>query len=126
MIMADKLRVGVIGAGRWANRAHLPGFTRSPLSEVVALCDMNRELAKQRAKEFGIPDVYSDARDMIGRNDIDVIDVCTRGGPPTTRTTMRGSSSRPWRRISMYCVRSRWLTTTGKPGRPIGWRSRRG
>lgn len=79
--MVDKLRVGVIGAGRWASRAHLPGFTRSPLSEVVALCDMNRELAEQRAKEFGIPDVYTDARDIINRKDIDVIDVCTRGGP---------------------------------------------
>jgi len=81
MRLVDKLRVGVIGAGRWANRAHLPGFTRSPLSEVVALCDMNRELVEQRAKEFGIPDVYTDAQDIINRNDIDVIDVCTRGGP---------------------------------------------
>ena len=81
MRLTDKLRVGVIGAGRWANRAHLPGFTRSPLSEVVALCDMNRELAEQRAKEYGIPDVYTNAREMIGRSDIDVIDVCTRGGP---------------------------------------------
>ncbi|MBC8224365.1 Gfo/Idh/MocA family oxidoreductase [Candidatus Bathyarchaeota archaeon] len=81
MSLTDKLRVGVIGAGRWANRAHLPGFTRSPLSEVVALCDMNRELAEQRAKEFGIPDVYTDAQDMIDRSDIDVVDVCTRGGP---------------------------------------------
>jgi len=81
MILVDKLRIGVIGAGRWASRAHLPGFTRSPLSEVVALCDMNRELVEQRAKEFGIPDVYTDAREMIDRNDIDVIDVCTRGGP---------------------------------------------
>jgi predicted dehydrogenase len=42
---------------------------------------MNRGLAEQRAKEYEIPDVYTDAREMIGRNDIDVIDVCTRGGP---------------------------------------------
>jgi predicted dehydrogenase len=42
---------------------------------------MNRELVEQRAKEYGIPDVYTDAREMINRNDIDVIDVCTRGGP---------------------------------------------
>jgi predicted dehydrogenase len=79
--LTDKLRVGVIGAGRWAHRAHLPGFRRSPLSEVVAICDLNWELAKQRAEEFGIPDVYTDAQEIILRNDIDVIDVCTRGGP---------------------------------------------
>lgn len=79
--MVDKLRVGVIGAGRWAQRAHLPGFERSPLSETVALCDLNREYAEKVAKQFGIPDVYTDYNEMVKRNDIDVIDVCTRSTP---------------------------------------------
>jgi predicted dehydrogenase len=79
--LADKLRVGVIGAGRWAQRAHLPGFTRSPFSEVVAICDIKRELAEERAREFDIPDVYTDSEKMIKRKDIDVIDVCTRASP---------------------------------------------
>lgn len=78
--MAEKLRVGVIGAGRWATSAHLPGFTRSPLSELVAICDENEELAKQRAKEFNIPHVFTDYREMLEHADIDVVDVCTRGG----------------------------------------------
>ena len=77
--MPDKLRVGVIGAGRWAASAHLPGFTRSPLSEVVAICDLDRDLAEKRAREFDIPDVYTDFETMLAREDIDVIDVCTRG-----------------------------------------------
>ena len=77
--MADKLRVGVIGAGRWAASAHLPGFVRSPLCDVVAICDRNEDLAKQRAQQFGIESVYTDAEQMIARGDIDVIDVCTRG-----------------------------------------------
>jgi predicted dehydrogenase len=79
LIMTEKLRVGVIGAGRWAASAHLPGFARSPLSEVVAICDLNEDLAKQRAKEFNIPHVYTHYEDMLAREDIDVIDVCTRG-----------------------------------------------
>lgn len=78
--MTEKLRVGVIGAGRWSASAHLPGFARSPLSEIVAICDMNRELAEQRAKEFNIPHVYTDYREMLEHADIDVVDVCTRGG----------------------------------------------
>ena len=77
--MSSKLRVGVVGAGRWANSAHLPGFTRSPLSEVVAICDRNRELAQSRADHFNIPHVYTDVEDMLARDDIDVIDICTRG-----------------------------------------------
>jgi len=79
--MTEKLKVGVIGAGRWAARAHLPGFTRSPLSEVVAICDLNGELAEQRAEEFGIDGVYTDFQEMLEREELDVVDVCTRGGP---------------------------------------------
>ncbi len=78
--MAEKLRIGVVGAGRWSGSAHLPGWTRSPLSELVAICDMNRELAEQRAKEFNIPHVYTDYHEMLANADIDVVDVCTRGG----------------------------------------------
>jgi predicted dehydrogenase len=78
--MSKKLRIGVIGAGRWAASAHLPGFARSPYSEIVAICDFDRELAQQRAKEFNIPHVYTDYQEMLLREDIDVVDVCTRGG----------------------------------------------
>ncbi len=77
--MAEELRVGIVGAGRWAASAHLPGYARSPHSKVVAICDLNEDLAKQRAGEFGIPDVYTKYEEMFGRDDIDVIDVCTRG-----------------------------------------------
>ena len=78
--MPDKLRVGVIGAGRWSKSAHLPGFQRSPHSDLVAICDMNEDLAKDAAEKFGIESVYTDYQEMLARDDIDVIDVCTRGG----------------------------------------------
>jgi len=78
--MSQKLRIGVIGAGRWAASAHLPGFARSPYSEIVAICDLDRDMAQRRAKEFNIPHVYTDYREMLLREDIDVVDVCTRGG----------------------------------------------
>lgn len=77
--MADKLRVGVIGAGRWAASAHLPGWTRSPLCDVVMLCDLDRELAEQRAKQFNIPEVVTDYQKILERRDIDVVDIVTRG-----------------------------------------------
>lgn len=77
--MADKLRVGVIGAGRWAASAHLPGWTRSPLCDVVMLCDLDRERAEQRAKQFHIPEVVTDFQEILARRDIDVVDIVTRG-----------------------------------------------
>ena len=78
-MMADKLRVGVIGAGRWSASAHLPGFTRSPLSDVVMICDLHRDLAEARAKEFNIPEVVTDYEKILQRSDIDVVDIVTRG-----------------------------------------------
>ena len=78
--MAEKLRVGVIGAGRWSKSAHLPGFQRSPHCDVVAICDLNEDLARDAAASFDIESVYTDYEKLLAREDIDVIDVCTRGG----------------------------------------------
>jgi predicted dehydrogenase len=77
--MREKLRIGVIGAGRWAASAHLPGFLRSPHSDLVAICDLDKGMAKARAMEFDIPDVETDAERLLSRDDIDVVDVVTRG-----------------------------------------------
>ncbi len=76
-IEGRRVRVGVIGAGRWATMAHLPGWVRDPRCEVVAVCDVDRGLAGGAAKEFGATDVSDDYREVVGRNDLDVIDVCT-------------------------------------------------
>lgn len=76
--MADKLRVGIIGAGRWSKRAHIPGWVRSDLCDLVVICDRDEELARKAAETFGVPEVMTDAEAMIRRDDLDVIDVCTR------------------------------------------------
>jgi hypothetical protein len=34
---SGKIRVAVVGAGRWAQVAHIPGWLRDPRAEVVAL-----------------------------------------------------------------------------------------
>jgi predicted dehydrogenase len=76
--MADRiLRVGVLGAGAWANFAHLPGYARDPRCTVVAIADPQLGLAEAAAQRFGIPRVAADHLDLIQRDDIDVIDVCT-------------------------------------------------
>ena len=74
----QKVRVGVIGAGRWSSRAHIPGWVRSDLCDLVCICDADEELARARAEQFGVPEWCTDAEAMICRDDLDVIDVCTR------------------------------------------------
>ena len=77
--MREKLRVGVIGAGRWAGMAHLPGWARSPLCELVAICDLDRAKAEASAAQFGAADVTTDYQQLLQRSDIDVIDIATSG-----------------------------------------------
>ncbi|HEY1911083.1 MAG TPA: Gfo/Idh/MocA family oxidoreductase [Vicinamibacterales bacterium] len=71
------VRVGVLGAGAWARGAHLPGYLRDPRCRVVAIADTEIDRARDAARECGVPTATADARELIGRDDIDLIDVCT-------------------------------------------------
>lgn len=71
------VRVGVLGAGSWAELAHLPGYKRDPRCEVVAIADPIVERARACASKFGIADVYASHEELIARADIDLVDVCT-------------------------------------------------
>ena len=71
------IRVGVLGAGAWARGAHLPGYRRDPRCRVVAIADTEIDRAREAASEFDIPDAVANAADVVGREDIDLIDVCT-------------------------------------------------
>ena len=73
----SKVRVGVLGAGAWAEHAHLPGFLRDPRCEVVAIADPVIERARAFAERFGIPEAHASHEAIIGRSDIDLVDVCT-------------------------------------------------
>jgi predicted dehydrogenase len=74
---SGRVRVGVLGAGAWAEFAHLPGYKRDPRCELVAIADPVVERAKAFAEKFGIPNVYASHHELIGRADIDLVDVCT-------------------------------------------------
>ncbi len=71
------VRVGVLGAGAWADFAHLPGYKRDPRCELVAIADPMIDRAKAFAEKFGIPSYYGSHEELIARSDIDLVDVCT-------------------------------------------------
>ena len=72
-----RVRVGVVGAGRFAEECHVPGVQAHPQGEVVALCARNRERTTAMAARLGVPEVYADYRELIARPDIDAITVAT-------------------------------------------------
>lgn len=73
----SRLRIGVLGAGAWAQFAHIPGWKRDPRCEVTVICDPVLERAQAFAAEFGIPHATSDWQQVVVDPNIDVIDVCT-------------------------------------------------
>jgi predicted dehydrogenase len=78
---AGKIRVAVVGAGRWAQMAHIPGWQRDPRAEVVALADTDPAVLAAAAGKFSVPDTTTDYRELVARPDIDVIDVVTGNQP---------------------------------------------
>ena len=73
--MAKKLKVAIIGLG-WPGREHLKGYKQCGNVEVVALCDMNAELARAQADEHGIEAVYGDHKKMLKEAGVDAVSVC--------------------------------------------------
>ena len=63
----SRLRVGVLGAGAWAQHAHIPGWQRDPRCQVVAICDVGADRARDFAQKFGIPDATDDWQATVAR-----------------------------------------------------------
>jgi predicted dehydrogenase len=78
---AGRIRVGVVGTGRWAQVAHIPGWLRDPRAEVVALADTSEPALAAAASQFSVPVATTDYRELVARDDIDVIDVVTGNRP---------------------------------------------
>ena len=77
--MATKrLGIGVVGAGRWANLAHLPGWARDDRCQIIGICDLDGDRAAAAAAKFGAEVATTDYRELLKRDDIDIIDVITR------------------------------------------------
>src|SRR4051794_39605302 len=73
----QKLRFGVIGAGGFAETCHVPGLQSHPQAEVVALCGRREEHCRAMAERLGVPDTYTDYRDVLARDDIDAVTITT-------------------------------------------------
>lgn len=71
------LRAGVIGTGWWAELEHLPGLQSRPDVEVTALCGRNAERLATLADKFGVPDRFTDWRELIARGGLDLAVIVT-------------------------------------------------
>lgn len=77
MPSTSKLRVGVIGAGQFAQVCHIPGLRSHGDAEVAAIAARRPDAARQVADAFGIPAVYDDYRALCLDPAIDAVTIAT-------------------------------------------------
>lgn len=76
--MSDsKLRVGVVGM-RGIGNQHAEVYKTDPLSELVAVCDIDQARADESAARWGVPALYR-LSELLQKVDVDLISVCTGG-----------------------------------------------
>jgi len=72
-----KLKVAVVGCGFIAKAKHIPAFKRMGKTvELCAVCDLNEQLANETAKDFRVPNAYSNVSEMVSKEDLDIVDIC--------------------------------------------------
>lgn len=83
--METRLKVAIVGTGAIASERHIPIWLRMPEAKIVAVCDLNKEVAERVSEQFGIPNVYTDIEAMLVQESPEIVDLCT---PPQTHASL--------------------------------------
>jgi predicted homoserine dehydrogenase-like protein len=67
-----KVRLGLIGCGS-VSGVYLPHLTKCPYVEVVSVCDIIPERAKNRAAQFNVPNHYPSIEKMLAGAQFDLL-----------------------------------------------------
>ncbi len=79
--MANKIRVGIIGASPnrgFASIAHIPALQALPDFEIVAVCTTRQESADATAQHYSIPLAFADPARLAAHPDVDLVTVCVK------------------------------------------------
>lgn len=74
--MKPSIKVGVVGLG-FIGPAHIEALRRIPGIEVVAISHHTQEKAETKAGQLRIPKAYTDFYEMIEREALDAVHICT-------------------------------------------------
>lgn len=73
-----KLKFAIIGCGRICYK-HVESLKKIESAEIVAVCDVKPERAKKYSEQLNVPS-YTDYREMLRNEDIDIINILTPSG----------------------------------------------
>src|SRR5690606_22789286 len=71
--MQKKLRIGVLGASKFALNKSVPAMQRSELTEVTAVASRSLTKAQEFAQKLNIPTAYGSYEELIADPNIDII-----------------------------------------------------
>lgn len=70
---------GIIGCGL-VSKFHLDAVQEIENAELIAVCDISEETARKTAERYGCINWYIDYKQLLGRDDIDIVCICTPSG----------------------------------------------
>jgi predicted dehydrogenase len=74
---AERIRIGIIGAGANTRLRHIPGFRAIPGVEITGIANRTPASTSRVAQEFAIPKQFSDWRALVDSKDVDAVMVGT-------------------------------------------------
>lgn len=83
-----KYKVGIIGLGRQASLfeddllaqkpcSHAGAYTIFSKTEIVSACDIREDRLKKFSKKWGVKSLYRDYREMLKKENLDIVSICT-------------------------------------------------
>ncbi len=72
------IKTGVVGMGG-IGYTHARAYAADPLAELIAVCDINREVADKAAEEFHVKAYYSLKEMIESEPDLEAVSICTSG-----------------------------------------------
>lgn len=72
-----RFRAGVVGTSWWVDLEHLPGLKARADVEVAALCGRDGQRLAALADKFGVPDRFTDWKEMIAQGRLDLVAIVT-------------------------------------------------
>src|SRR5690349_7138096 len=79
-VMADVVRMGVVGAGSISVRGILPHLSQADVQDrmrLQAVCDPAPGRAEAAAERFGIPQAFEEYEELLARGEVDAVTIAS-------------------------------------------------
>ncbi|HTT86369.1 MAG TPA: Gfo/Idh/MocA family oxidoreductase, partial [Acidimicrobiales bacterium] len=71
-----RIRLGVVGAGNVAE-LNVAGYLEHDRCDVMAVCDVDKDVATAAAARWGVPRVYTRLEDILEDPEVDAVEILT-------------------------------------------------